>query len=219
MSRGDDHASADGSASAMEPLSWPGGPSLTEADAERLVAGYSPHREAPAVQHALADLLDYAAGPACDSELAGEIAAVAAFVLVNAERGTRAARSRAPVLHVAAACAAAAVIATCSGAVADILPAPIQEMAHTTFGAPAPHAVLARRVTHIGGHPGRANGLSPGKQHGGAKVPVGKAKPNAKPTAKATARAKPKVTPPGQAKDHTAPPGHGRTPTPPPSAP
>jgi hypothetical protein len=181
----------------MGPFSWPGSSQpLTPADAERLVAGRGAPREAPAVQHALADLLDSAAGPASEDELAGEIAAIAAFVLVTAERGTRSTRFRVPVPHAVAACVAAAVIAAFSGAAADILPAPVQEMAHTTFGAPAPrHPALARKAAHRGARPRPATSLNPATKHGGAKLPGKKAKPakttkTTKATAKPTAKAK-----------------------------
>lgn len=203
----------------MEPFSWPtSSQPLSAADAERLVAGCGAHREAPAVQHALADLLDSAAGPASDGELAGEVTAVAAFVLVTAERRTRSTRFRPPVLHAAAACVAVAVIATISGAAADILPAPIQEVAHTTFGAPAPRHTLARKAAHPGAQPGHATSPNPMAEHGGTTVPGKKAKPKAKSTAKAkattnaksTTKAKPIATAPGKAKDRTVPPGHGK---------
>jgi hypothetical protein len=199
MSRGDGPASAKG------PFSWPtSSQPLTTGDAERLVAGRGAPREAPAVQHALADLLDSAGGPASDSELDGEVAAVAAFVLISADRQTRSTRFRPPIPHAVAACVAAAVIATCSGAAADILPAPIQEVAHTTFGAPAPpHATQPRKAAHPGVRPGHATSLTPKAKHGGTKVTGKKATPKAKPTA----AAKQKGTPPGKAKGRTVPPG------------
>jgi hypothetical protein len=68
--------------------------SLTTADAERLLTRRGTHPEAPAIQHALAGLLDSATGPPSDQELAGEMAAVAAFVLVTSQRDVRGARRR-----------------------------------------------------------------------------------------------------------------------------
>ena len=62
---------------------------LSAADAERLLARRGAHPEAPTVQHALADLLDSAAGPPSDQELADEAAAVAGFMLVNGRRDAR----------------------------------------------------------------------------------------------------------------------------------
>src|SRR6516225_10323884 len=56
---------------------------LTAADTERLLAGHEARPEAATAHHLLAGLLDSAAGPASDQELAGEVAAVAAFVLVS----------------------------------------------------------------------------------------------------------------------------------------
>ena len=56
---------------------------LTAADTERLLAGHEARPEAATAHHLLAGLLDSAAGPASDQELAGEVAAVAGFVLVS----------------------------------------------------------------------------------------------------------------------------------------
>ena len=62
---------------------------LTAADTERLLDGHGAPREAPAVQHAIAALLGSAAGPPNDQELAGEVAAVTAFVQATRERAAR----------------------------------------------------------------------------------------------------------------------------------
>jgi hypothetical protein len=80
---------------AMSPWSRrPGSQPLTTADAERLLTGHGAHPEAPAVQHALAGLLGSATGPPSDQELTGEMAAVAAFVLVTNQRDVRGTRRR-----------------------------------------------------------------------------------------------------------------------------
>jgi hypothetical protein len=136
---------------------------LTAAGIEWLLAGRGVHPEAPAVQHALARLLDNAAGPPTDQELAGEMAAVAAFMLVTGHCGARHARSLTRVLPrriraMAAAAGAGIVVAFSGAAAANALPAPIQELAHRTFGAPAPrHAILAPKVP----------ASSAGRGHGG----------------------------------------------------
>jgi hypothetical protein len=137
--------------SAMHPLprqtnNWP----LSAADAERLLARAGAHPEAPAVQHALAGLLDSAAGPPSDRELADEAAAVAGFMLVNGRRDARglprfrtlAWRGR----TVAAGIGVTVVVAFSGAAAANALPPPIQELVHRTFDAPAPrHAVPSPR--------------------------------------------------------------------------
>lgn len=122
---------------------------LSAADAERLLARRGAHPEAPAVQHALADLLDRAAGPPSDQELVDEAAAVAAFMLVNGRRDARGARGlpRFRTLAwrgrtVATGIGVAAVVAFSGAAATNALPPPIQELVHMTFDAPAPrHAV------------------------------------------------------------------------------
>ena len=93
------------------------------------------------MQHAIAGLLGSAAGPPNDQELAGEVAAVTAFAQATGERAARSARFRARARRgeaIAVGIAAALVVAFSGAAAADALPAPIQELAHKTFGAPAP---------------------------------------------------------------------------------
>jgi hypothetical protein len=141
---------------------------LTAADTEWLLAGREAHPEAPAVQHTLARLLGNAAGPPTDQELAGEVAAVAAFMLVTGHRGARHARSRnrfrvlPRVRAVAAAVGAGIVVAFSGAAAANTLPAPIQELAHRTFDAPAPHhAILAPKVPASSSAHGHGGGPDP----------------------------------------------------------
>src|SRR6516225_9598569 len=96
---------------------------LTAADTERLLTGHGAWPEAASTHHLIAGLLDSAAGPASDQELAGEVAAVAAFVLVSGGRAPRsawfrgagAAGRRGPVI---AAGIAAAFVVGLSGAAA-----------------------------------------------------------------------------------------------------
>ena len=120
--------------------------SSDEAIAERLLACEDAGPGASPAQHALALTLLAAARPGTERELSGEAAAVAAFVRVAAASGTHAkprtapGARRAPVL--AAGIMATVVVALCGTAVAGALPGPLQRIAHTTFGAPAP------------GHPG-----------------------------------------------------------------
>lgn len=197
--------SADGDLpSAMQSFSRRRGSTpLTAADTERLLTGHEVHPEAPAVQHAIAELLDRAAGPAKDQELAGEAAAVAAFVLAAGERTTRSARFRTHARRgqaIAAGVAAAVVVAFSGAAAADALPAPIQELAHRTFGAPAPrHSAPLPKATLPSGTPVPATSPSPESRHGKAKAP-GKKTPGKK--------ASPKATAPGKAKGKAVPPGH-----------
>jgi hypothetical protein len=181
-----------------------GGTPLTAADAERLLDGHGAPREAPAVQHAIAGLLGSAAGPPKDQELAGEVAAVTAFVQASAERAARPARFRARSRRgqaIAAGIAAALVVAFSGAATANVLPTPIQELAHRTFGAPAPRpSAPLPKATRPVGTPTPA--ASHGSQHGKAKAPAKKAKLKASPKASAHGNAK------GKGKAKAVPPGH-----------
>ena len=188
---------------------------LTAADTERLLAGHEARPEAAAAHHLLAGLLDSAAGPASDQELAGEVAAVAAFVLVSDGRAPRsawfrgagAAGRRGPVI---AAGIAAAFVVGLSGAAAaaDALPAPIQELAHKTFGAPAPrHSGPLPRATVSSGSPAPVPGPGVKSQPGKANA-KGKGKANAKGKAKASAKPSPNGLTHGKKNGKTAPPGH-----------
>jgi hypothetical protein len=196
---------------------------LTAADTERLLAGYGARPEAATTHHLLAGLLDSAAGPASDQELAGEVAAVAAFVLASGGRPAGragaagragpagragAAGRRGPVF--AAGIAAAIVVGLSGAAAADALPAPIQELAHMTFGAPAPrHSVPLPRATVSSGSPVPV--ASPGlKSQPGKANAKGNAKgnANAKGKAKASAKPSPNGLTHGKKNGKTVPPGH-----------
>jgi hypothetical protein len=169
---------------------------LTAADTERLLDGHGPHREASAVQHTVAGLLGSAAGPASDRELAGEAAAVAAFAQAVGEHAARPARPRAHARRgpaIAVGIAAAVAVAFSGAAAADALPVPVQRLAHTTFGAPAPQTPASRpEPTRPIGTPTPAAG--PGSKHSKAKA-TGK-------------KAAPKAQAHGKAKEKTVPPGH-----------
>jgi hypothetical protein len=178
---------------------------LTADDAHRLLARRGARSEAPAVQHAIAGLLDIAAGPPSHQEQAGEVAAVAAFVLATGDRATRSARARRG--RVIAACiAASAVVAFSGAATANALPAPLQKLAHTTFDAPAPRPPARLPIPPAGKPaPMPSPSSSSTSQHSKAKAPkalkASKAKasnapkakaPKAKASPKAAAQAKPK---------------------------
>jgi len=119
---------------------------------------------APQEMHDLQRMLAALAGPAEPGELAGEATARAALILLASPAGVspgasrpaavtglrrpasrrplgpparrRAARRRAGLA--AALCAAAALAVSAAAAYADVLPGPIQQVAHATVGAPPP---------------------------------------------------------------------------------
>lgn len=221
---------------------------LSAADAERLLAGQGVAPGAPEDQQALAMMLRHAAGPPRPHELADEGFAVAAFALVKQEKMRRAdspqvtadrrqagagggrrwwrQTRRRPLVAV---CASAAVLIALSGtAAANALPAPVQRLAHDTFGAPAPrHPVPSVTTTPgvpRGKHPratpdatpakpttaesSHGNGKAVGKGNGKA-VGKGNGKAVGKGNGKAVGKTKSaKPTPPGLAKGHGAAHGH-----------
>ena len=109
-----------------------------EATAEFMLAGRRLGQQAPASQRTLELVLAAAAGPATERELAGETAAVAAFVaaLPEPEPARRRGPRRIPVLAVAF--MFVALVALCGTAEAGALPAPLQQLAHQAINAPAP---------------------------------------------------------------------------------
>src|SRR5215831_1412624 len=129
-----------------------GRPSPEAAMAERLLAGRGAGPGAPAGHQALERVLAAAARPATRRELSGEAAAVAAFLLAARTNGAHGsgARHRRPSRRPAArrpayklpAVAAALMmmmfLVIGGTAAAGALPGPLQRLAHTTFGAPAP---------------------------------------------------------------------------------
>jgi len=124
-------------------------PSPEEAMAERMLAGRGAGPGAPPGQQALEQVLAAAAGPATQRELSGEVAAVAAFLLAVRPNGSHARHrrhtsrpmARRPAYKLPAVTAALVmmmVLAIGGTAAAGALPGPLQRLAHTTFGAPAP---------------------------------------------------------------------------------
>jgi len=112
-----------------------------EATAELLLASRRVGRHAPASDRTLELVLAAAAGPARERELAGEAAAVTAFLaaLPEPELARRRPR-RVPALAVAF--ALVAVVALCGTAEAGALPAPLQRLAHQAINAPAPSPAM-----------------------------------------------------------------------------
>jgi len=141
---------------------------LDAAIAEGLLAGRSTPAEAPAAQQALARLLEVAAAPGSEQELAGEVAAAAMFVQVTSR-----ARSRRTIRRVAAAVACAVALGG-AGVYASAMPPPSHRTEHVRFGVPALRHTLpapdvsvvpsrppgahtpgpAGQATHPGGYPG-----------------------------------------------------------------
>jgi hypothetical protein len=91
---------------------------------------------APAGQQALARLLEVAAGPGTAQELAGEVAAAAAFVQVTSQVRPRKTTRWA---LVAAACAVAV---GGTAMYASVLPSPHHKMVPVPFGVPASHHAI-----------------------------------------------------------------------------
>lgn len=112
-----------------------------EATAELLLAKRPVGRHVPASDRTLELVLAAAAGPATERELAGEAAAVTAFLaaLPEPELARRRPR-RVPALAVAF--AFVALIALCGTAEAGALPAPLQRLAHQAINAPAPSPAM-----------------------------------------------------------------------------
>jgi len=167
---------------------------LSAADAERLIVRHWAHPEAGAEQHRLAALLDSVTAPPTDQELSGQAAAVAPFVLVTGDRAARSRRGASRrAMGITAGIVAVSIAAGFSGAAAaDALPGPIQELAHQTFGAPAPGpSVPGVKPVHVPGWsahmPGATKGKGNARGKGHAKAPPGLAKKSG-------------GTPPGQAK-------------------
>ena len=123
-----------------------------EAMAERLLAGRGAGPGAPSGHQALERVLAAASRPATRRELSGEATAVAAFVLAARTNGAHGpgARHRRPgrrpaarrpaykLPAVAAALTMMMFLVIGGTAAAGALPDPLQRLAHTTFGAPAP---------------------------------------------------------------------------------
>ena len=116
---------------------------------------------APPEMHDLARMLAVAAGPAEPGELAGEATVLAAFARLAspvsispaARRPARRRLSRRPArarLPLAAALVtAAAGLGSITAAYVDVLPGPLQQVAHVTVGAPPPTHSTSRRLPAV----------------------------------------------------------------------
>ena len=113
--------------------------------------------DAPQPMHDLARMLAALAGPAESGELAGEAAVRAAFsraaspagISVAARRPGRRRRARRLVrsrARLATALVAVAGLGSVFAAYIDVLPSPIQQLAHVTVAAPAPHSYGSRHT-------------------------------------------------------------------------
>jgi hypothetical protein len=111
--------------------------SLDAASAEGLLAGRGVPSGAPADQHALARLLEVAAGPGTERELAGEVAAAAMFVQVSSQGKPHRTARRALVV------AACAVAVGGTAVYASVVPVPHHKMAPVPFGVPAGHHAVS----------------------------------------------------------------------------
>jgi hypothetical protein len=146
---------------------------LDAATAEGLLAGRGVPGDSPTGQQVLACMLEVAARPPGDGELSRLADAVAGFS--GARQEARRRSRRLARLTLASAVSAVAIIG--GGALAGALPARFQEVAHVTFGAPAPHHDVSgswrgSQRRHLTGGPGfqqqsvpRA-GLGPGQTAG-----------------------------------------------------
>lgn len=134
------------------PFSGRAAPELDEIVLDAVLAGRHLPPDAPGPVHVVAEMLASLTVPADSGDLAGEAAARRAFsraaspaLSPHHRRATprRAApRRRAPVgTQLAAVLAvASAALGGTAAAYAGVLPRPVQEFAHATIGAPAPHA-------------------------------------------------------------------------------
>ena len=129
--------------------------------------------DAPQPMHDLARMLAALAGPAEPGELAGEAAVRAAFCraaspasISAAARRRRTTRSRRPARSRARLASALVVAVAGLGSVfaayIDVLPSPIQQLAHVTVAAPAPPSSSPQRSVR----PGTASGTHTPVQHG-----------------------------------------------------
>ena len=152
--------------------------------------------DAPSEMHDLERMLSALAWPAEPGELAGEAAARAAFSRFASPAGISpwAPRPawhrlpRRPVTHrlsrrparprsrrrmglAAALGAAAALLFSTAAAYAGVLPEPIQQVAHVTFGAPAPHQAGVPAPTPGGSQPAAGHGPNAAGQNAAPQPP------------------------------------------------
>ena len=156
-----------------------------EATAELLLARRRLDRHEPASQRTLELVLAAAAGPATERELAGETAAVTAFLaaLPEPEPARRRGPRRLPVLAVAF--VLVALVALCGTAEAGALPAPLQRLAHQAINAPAPSPAMRvpRPSADVTPGPGATGSQSaPGSSGPSQESRTGKPSASPKPT-------------------------------------
>ena len=140
--------------------------SVDAESAEGLLAGRGVPPEAPAGQQALARLLELAAGPGSEQELAGEVAAAAMFVQVTSQVRSRRAAARRVLAAVACAFAFGGVVVYGS-----VVSPPPQKTVPVEFGVPAlRHAVPAPDVTAVPSRQPEKPQVHPGAQAGHQKT-------------------------------------------------
>lgn len=195
-----------------------------EATAELMLAGHRLGQQAPASQRTLELVLAAAAGPATERELAGETAAVAAFLaaLPEPEPARRRGPRRIPVLAVAF--MFIALVALCGTAEAGALPAPLQRLAHQAINAPAPPPAMRapRPSADVTPGPG-TSGTNPASAGSGPSQESRTGKPSTtpkpthtsasqgdgKPTASASASTQPTTSTTDNGKGNGGTPGQG----------
>jgi hypothetical protein len=201
-----------------------------EATAELLLAGRHLGCHEPASQRTLELVLAAAAGPATERELAGETAAVTAFLaaLPEPEPARRRGPRRLPVRAVAF--VLVALVALCGTAEAGALPAPLQRLAHQAINAPAPSPAMRVPRPSADVTPGpdatgsqSAPGSSGPSQESRTGKPSASPKPthtsdsqgngNGQPTASATASATAQPTATDNGKGNGGTPGQGGNPS------
>ena len=156
-----------------------------EATAELLLARRHLGRHEPASERTLELVLAAAAGPATERELAGETAAVTAFLaaLPEPEPARWPGPRRLPVLAVAL--VLVALVAVCGTAEAGALPAPLQRLAHQAINAPAPSPAMRvpRPSADVTPGPGATGSQSaPGSSGPSQESRTGEPSANPKPT-------------------------------------
>lgn len=135
--------------------------SLDTALAERLIEGRGAPADAPADQHALARLLEVAASPGSEQELAGEVAAAAMYVQVTEDQARARRVARRSIAAVACVLAVGSIVWW--GSIAS---RPPHTAVPARFGVPAVHdAVPAPDISAVhpeqpGNNPRRQNGHS-----------------------------------------------------------
>jgi hypothetical protein len=188
-------------------------PPAGDAAFEALLAGNLPPAEAPAELHSLAEAIAALSLAPAGHELAGEPTARAAY-RGRFGRSARCDRSHRPrsrlvgfILRAKLAVAVAVAAGTLtSAAYADVLPAPVQRLAHRTLGAPSPHPAPPGQ-SQTPARPAPAT-PPPGQR---ASHPKGKPSTSSDPTAAGHATGKPSSHPSHPV--HPSHPGHPAHPT------